>query len=621
VSGDRTSRRVARFGPFEADLSTGELRRDGRAIPLQEKPFHLLAKLLERPGELVTREELQSRLWGDETFVDFDNNLNAAVKKLRDALGDSANRPAYVETLPRRGYRFVAPVETTEAGAEASATAEPAGARRGSRNLALVALLVLAAVAAWVIFGGPTGTVATSGRVLLAVLPFDNLGGEADAYFADGLTEEMITHLGRLQPRRLGVIARLSAMTYRGTDKPLEEIARELNVDYVLQGGVRRSDGRVRITAQLVQASDRSLLWAETYDFEPDEIFEIQSSVAERVARSLAIELLPDDRGVLVRAGTTSTRAYEAFLQGRHQWHTFTYDGYTRAVGYFEQALAADPSYALAHAGIADAYNLLAFTGRMNHAEAFARAASAASAALALDPELSEAHNALAFALLYDDWDFEGAQQSFERAVSIDPCCAMAYHWYAGVLAALERHDEAIAAMERSLELDPVSLSVISDLGWYYLFADRWDEGVVVCRRTLEMSPGYGWARSCLEMGYVRLGRFDDARTLILESGGLDADDRATLEAAEAAVAVQSAYRLRLRATLEAAPNEDALYPLNMAKLHALLDERDEAFRWLERSLAERDPWMVFLAVDPTFDTLHDDPRFAEMARRIGLGR
>lgn len=607
----RTSGKV-RFADFVLDLGAGEIHRGRHKVVLQDKPFQLLKALAARPGKTVTREELRRELWDENTFVDFDNNLNAAVKKLRDALGDSADRPRFVETVPRKGYRFIA--ETT---VERAAAPRPAGR---SRRAALAAAAgVLAGLALLVLWAGARRTGPPSGRAMLLVLPFENLTGDpAEDYLSDGLTEDTITHLARLDPGRLGVIARLSAMTYKATAKSPGEIADELGVGYVLHGGVQRVGDRLRVTAQLVETGGESLIWAEIYDLGPDELAEGRDRVVARVAGSLAVELLPRDRLAGARAGTLRAEAYRHYLRGRHRWHEFDADGYLAAVEHFRRALAEDPGYAAAHAALADAYNLLAFAGELGHADAFARARAAAEAALAIDERLAEAHNALAFAELYGEWDLAGARAGFERAIELAPGYAMAYHWYAGALAAAGDHDAAIAAMERSLELDPVSLSVLSDLAWYYIYADLYEEAVEICRRTLERSPGYGWAKSGLIQALRELGRTEEARTLALEVfAGRDERVVAALGLADPAAALESATRAALELRLAGSP--DPAEALDVARQYATLGEPDAAFGWLERAFEFRDPWLVFLEVDPQLDPLHGDPRFTDLSRRIGL--
>ena len=604
--------RAVRLRAFEVDLDSGELRRDGRRVALQEKPFQLLAALLETPGKLVSREALRQALWPD-VFVDFDGNLNAAVKKLREALGDSATEPSYVETVPRRGYRLIAPVEPVKPATQDAAVSTPrrAGLPRAAAVGGLMGVtLALAVAAGWLRPAEPnpaSSPKAIGPRTMLAVVPFDNLSGDAGRdYLSDGMTEEILTVLGRLDPDRLGVIARLTAMTYKGTDKPVAEIARELGVDVVLEGSVRFSGERLRITAQLISADDQTHLWAESYDAELGDLLDVQARIARRIGRSLALELLPGDPAVADRLATPVPAAYDHYLRGRHQWHRFTDEGNVQAIAELTRAIELDPAYAQAHAALADAYNLHAFDD--SPAVWLAKARASAEHALALDPDLAEAHNALAFALLYGDYDPAAADPIFRRARELAPGDAMIPHWHAGALAALGHHDEAIAAVRQALELDPLSLSVQSDLGWYYLFARRWADAERECRATLEASPGYSWATIGLIEALIQQGKHAPAVSYMLEQ--LEAKGQAVpdLEGLPAAAAMEHLLRHLLEAEL-AKSDEDA-DPLWRAILYGRLGQPDPGLDWLERAAERHEPWLVFLRVDPRFEPLADHPRF-----------
>ena len=598
------------FGSFEADLETGELHRAGERVLLQEKPFRLLAALLETPGELVSRETLRDRLWHD-VFVDFDANLNASVKKLREALGDSANRPSFVETVPKRGYRFIAPVAPASTAAGIEVRRWPLGALA-----ALLVVLGLGAVGAgWLQPPRPAG-----GRVMLAVLPFANLSGDATReYVSDGMTEELLTALGRLQPDRLGVIARLTAMTYKGSDKPVATIGRELGVDYVLEGSVRGTAQRARVTAQLIAVADQTHLWAETYDAGAGDLLDVQADIAQRIARSLALELLGDLGTSALLAATAVPAAHDHYLRGRHQWNRFTPHGYTAAIAELERAIELDPGYAAAWAALADAYNLQAFAVD-SPADRFLAARRAAERALAIDPDLAEAHNALAFAVLYGDYDAAAADPIFRRARELNPNYAMSFHWHAGALAALGRHDEAIRAVRHAVALDPLSLSVLSDLGWYYLFADRWQDAARECRATLETSPGYSWALRCLSLALARSGDEPQAIRLTLEhlrqQGRLPAADSAHADLAQA-TDMEAIRRYQLE--VELAKDEGQADFLRRGMIYSQLGEPEAALEWLESAFERRDPWLVFLPVDPRFDALHTHPGFADLVARLHI--
>jgi TolB-like protein len=338
---------IQRFGAFELDLRSGELRKKGVRIRLQEQPFEVLTVLLQRPGEVVTREELRSAIWPADTFVDFDNSLNTAINKLREALGDSADSPRFIETLPRRGYRFIAPVNGVK----------PVSA---SKQLA-------------------------TGKIMLAVLPFDNLSGDREQeYFSDGLTEEMINQLGRLHPERLGVIARTSAMKYKHANKGIDQIGSELGVDYVLEGGVRRAGEHLRITAQLIQVTDQTHLWAESYERDLRDALALQSEVALAIASEINVKLTPQQRTRLANTRPLIPAAYEAYLKGRFYWNKRTADGVKKGIEHFEKAIEKDPSCPLAYVGLADSYGTLGFYAYAAPRDAYVSSYSIGEVCLAL---------------------------------------------------------------------------------------------------------------------------------------------------------------------------------------------------------------------------------------------
>jgi len=640
-----------RFGVFELDLVTGELRKHGRPVRLQPQPAQVLTLLVARAGELVTREELQEQVWGDDTVVAYDQGLNYCIRQVRTVLGDRAGSPVFVETLPRRGYRFVAPVErlARDDVSESVAESSEGGARRRALWIAaaLGATVTLAALLALLgpsaandpadLQGGP----AADKELRLVVLPLLDLSQEpesgapgTDPYLADSLTEELIVHLSRVAPDRLGIISRVSAMTYKNADKTVEEIGDELGVSHVLEGSVRRAGDRLRVTVQLVRVSDQTHLWAETYDRGFADVLDIQTDIAHRVARALSLRLLPERRDPLVRRTTADPRAYDAFLQGRYEWNRFTRDGYLAAVERFRSALAFDPEYAEAWAAMADAYNLLVFTDAMPQEEAFERAREAARRALELDPELAEAHTSLAFVRLYHDWEPEAAVRDFERALELAPGYAMGHHWAAAAYAALGRFEEAVASARRAAELDPVSLSVRADLGWYHLVAGHWEQALEECTRALDLSPGYGFAQGCRERALLGMGDLEGALEEMrrsLQRQGVPEETAVRLTDPSPALGGPQAAlerardfhheRLQALSDQPGGPGDKNVYALGRAWEWAAVGEPDEAFRWLDRAVDRRDPWMVFLWVDRRFEPLWNDPRFQAVAERVGIAR
>ncbi len=458
---------VVRFGTYEVSLQSGEVRKSGMRIRVQQQPMKLLEILLERPGEVVSREELRGRVWTNESFGDFDQALNIAIAKLRSALEDSAENPRFIETLPKRGYRFIADVSVVDADPHPKKPASSAGELPGSQEektgagheiqgagltiapvahkrrlwptrrviLALALVLSLPILAVWLFRSrghAPTGIRS------LAVLPLDNLSGDASQdYFADGMTDELITDLAQISALR--VISRTSVMVYKGARKPLPQIARELNVDAVVEGTVLRSGDQVRITAQLIDASTDKHLWSQSYEGELRDTLALQNRVARAIADQIRINLTPQEQAALKNVKVVNPEAYESYLKGRYFWNKRTADGLKVALAYFNQAIEEDPKYAQAYSGLADTYALLGDWqyAVMTPKEAFPKAKAAAIKALELDSTLGEAHNSLAFVLDGFDWDLDSGGKEFRRAIELNPGYATAHHWYAWHLSLL----------------------------------------------------------------------------------------------------------------------------------------------------------------------------------------
>jgi TolB-like protein/Tfp pilus assembly protein PilF len=566
---------VVRFGAFEANFRSGELRKSGIRLKLPGQPLQVLEVLLEQPGAVISRDELRRRLWPADTFVDFDNALNTAVNKLREALSDTAANPRFIETLPRRGYRFLFPVDVPGL-----------SALRSSRDA----------------------------KPMLAVLPFENMGGDpAQEYFADGLTEEMISQLGRLHAARLGVIARTSAMQYKGTHKSIHEIARELDVEFVLEGTVRRAGERVRITAQLIRASDQVHLWAESYDRTLGDILAIQTEVANRIGESLAMELLPGPRASIVDSG-----AYEAYLKGRFHWNRRNEDGFKKAMVFYQQAIDKDPQYARPYIGLAEVYGVLGLYGVLGWnrfsppSETAARALAAAAKALEIDSNLPEAHTALAFAKFVYNWDWSGAEKEFQLALSLNPNQSMTHSWYGLFLAAMARFEEALAEMKSALALDPLSLVANAHLGWVLYLARRYDEALGQLRGVLEMDPNFAMAHGYLGVLFFQRAKYRQAQK---EFG------KAFESVGDPAVyaALRGCYAQALKGEPASRAQSNVLSPYLRAIIHLSVDCKEEALDSLERAYEERSSWLVNLNVEPTLDGLRSDTRLASLLRRIGL--
>jgi TolB-like protein/DNA-binding winged helix-turn-helix (wHTH) protein/Flp pilus assembly protein TadD len=629
-----------RFGVFEVDLRAGELCKNGLRVRLQEQPFQVLAMLLAHPGEVVTREELQKKLWAEDTFVNFDHGLNKAINKLREALGDSAESPRFVETVARRGYRFLAEVKTGDAAlvrtAEPTAQPHPAAEDRhppgfarafllprrlsapvGWAALALGLLLLMASLAAWKL---PVWTRPTRVIRSLAVLPLESLSSDpSQDYFADGMTDELISNLGQIGALR--VISRTSVMAYKHARKPLPQIARELNVDAVVEGSVLRSGNKVRITAQLIDALADTHLWSHSYEGELQDTLALQSKVARAIAEHIQISLNPREQAALKSDTIVDPEAYVSYLKGRYFWNKRSAEGLKAALAYFNQAIDEDPAYAQAYSGLADTYALLGDWqyAVMTAKEALPKAKAAATRALELDAALGEAHNSLAFCLDGFDWAFDSAGKEFVRAIELNPGYATAHHWYAWHLALLHRYDEALAEMKKAESLDPLSLVINADLAELLALAHSYDESIQQSRKAIEMDPAFGLAHNHLGQAYLPKQMFGEAITELQKavqlSGGAPTC-MANLARAYVAAGRRSEAE-RLLSDLRRRSSPGYSHGSEIAVIYASLGQADEAMNWLERGFEERFNPGVLLR--PGFDPLRADPRFQALERRIGL--
>jgi TolB-like protein/DNA-binding winged helix-turn-helix (wHTH) protein/Tfp pilus assembly protein PilF len=630
--------RVVRFGTYEVSFDSGELRKSGIRIRVQQLPIKVLEILLEHPGEVVSREELCSRLWPNESFGDFDQAVNVAVAKLRSALGDAAENPRYIETLPKRGYRFIADVRSGQpepAAAPASTSLSPdipskvesestPPLPKSRKRTVLWAFLLLAAVglgifAWWRHREQKTAVVAIRS---LAVLPLENLSADASQdYFADGMTDELITDLAQISALR--VISRTSAMLYKGAHKPLPEIAKELNVDAVVEGTVLYSGDQVRVTAQLIQASSDRHIWAATYQANVRDTLLVQTKVAQAIADQIRIELTPEEKSGLRHMKEVDQDAYENYLKGRYFWNKRTTEGLSKAIDYFNQAIAQDPTYAPAYSGLADSY---ALAGDWQYAlmttkEALPKAKAAAMKAIELDSSLSEAHTSLAFCLEGFDWNWQQADQEFNQALQLNPGYATGHHWYAWHLALIGKNNEAIAEMKKALDLDPLSLIINADLAELLLIEHFPDESIHQSRKTIEMDPNFAMAHHQLGQAYLAKGLYPQASKEFQEAIQLSNGSpssianliRAYVAMGKTAEAMALLDELKKRSTL------GRPYSSELAVAYAALGDKDSAMAWLEKGYEERFNPGVLLR--PGFDPLRSDPRFKDLIRRIGLPR
>jgi TolB-like protein/DNA-binding winged helix-turn-helix (wHTH) protein/Flp pilus assembly protein TadD len=636
---DEVGRRLC-FGVFELDLRTAELRKRGLRVRLQEQPFQVLAMLLERAGQVVGREELQKKLWPADTFVDFDHGLNKAINKIREALGDSAESPRFVETVARRGYRFIADVRVADAaparGPEPAPQPHPAPDASNPRDLAdtlatlrrrrvppawalssSALLVLLISFAAWKLHSyTPPSPVIRS----LAVLPLESLSSDASQdYFADGMTDELITDLGQISALR--VISRTSVMAYKHTRKSLPQIARELNVDAVVEGTVLRSGDQVRITAQLIEGSADRHLWSQSYQGGLRDTLALQNTVARAIADQIRINLNPQEQAALRNVAVVNPAAYTSYLKGRYFWNKRTADGLRVALAYFSQAIDEDSRYARAYSGLADTYALLGDWqyAVMTPREALPKAKAAAIKALELDDGLGEAHNSLAFCLDGFDWDFDAAGKEFRRAIALNPGYATAHHWYAWHLALLHRYDDAIVEMKKAANVDPLSLVINADLAELLALAHFDDESIRQSLKTIEMDPNFGLAHNHLGQAYLQKHMNDKAVVELQEavrlSGG-SATCIANLARAYMASGKRSDAETLLSSLKKRSSSGQSFAP-EIAAIYVSLGDTDHAMSWLEKGYEERfNPGVL---IRPGFDPLRSDPRFQDLVLRAGF--
>jgi len=623
---------VVRFGSYEFNPDSKELRREGMRVRLEGQPVAILKMLLDRRGELVTREELQKQLWPEDTFVDFEHSLNAAVKRLRAGLNDSADHPRYIETLARRGYRFVAPVNGTETGGE-SVDSVPIESRpeglvsfRRRRLWWLIAASTVFVVTV-VAFGwrhprqrpvAPAEAVIRS----LAVLPLQNLSGDpTQEYFADGMTEELIGRLSRIHG--LQVISRTSAMHFKNTQLSVPEIAKLLGVDAIVEGSVIREGSQVRVHAQLIRGATDRHIWAEEYQREYRSILTVQQEVAQSIAERIEISLTPQERGSLASAHPVDPETYEDYLKGRYYFNQRTEGPLNRSIGYFQQAIKRDPSYALAYCGLADAYAVLGFRGGMPSKDALSRAKAAALKAIKLDDTLAEPHASLAFIAETHEWDWATAEREYRRALELSPSDARTHHWYAGYLMYMGRFEDGISEARRARDLDPLSLPLNNALAGRLLVASRYDEALAQVQKTLELNPNFAPAHQTLGWAYLHGGKREEAilefRKALQLSGTDDADLVLDLGFAYATAGNGPEAR-RILAKLKKLHERGLVPSGSIAILYGALGELNEAFAWLEKAYEERDPQLTYLTVPGRrFDPLRHDPRFQQLVHRIGL--
>jgi TolB-like protein/Tfp pilus assembly protein PilF len=569
--------RILRFGVFEADLESRELRKRGLRMKIQQKPFQFLELLLERPGELVTRKQIAERLWPG-VYVTFDRSLNTAVNALRRALSDSPRNPRFLETRQGLGYRFIAPVE--KAGA---ASVEP-----------------------------PLGDSIDS----IAVLPFQSAASDpALNSLSDGIAERIIGTLSTAKSLR--IVSRSTAFRYRERDVDAAAVGKELNVRAVLAGRVARHGDSFSVSAELVETRTGLRLWGEQYDRSAAGLASIERDIARDIARKLRLHWNGKQHG----NAEADREAYRDYLKGRYFYNKMTEDALRKSVAYFEAALAAEPDYALAHAGLADTYCLFAFLDIMPSSEALARAKQLALAAVHIDGDLAEAHAALANVKMVYEWDWAGAESEYRAALELNPEFASAHHWYADHLSAMGRPDEALIQIQRAQELDPLSLVISNEAAWNLYMARDYQGALEQAWRTLALEPRFAPAQHTLGLANEQLGNQEEAAVEFENAyvcSGNQPAALASLAHAHAGAGQKDEARKLLR-DIEETSHRRHVSPYWLSIVYTALEDYDTAFALLSKGIEERDVWMVWLKVEPRFDPLRPDPRFDSLLRTIHL--
>jgi TolB-like protein/DNA-binding winged helix-turn-helix (wHTH) protein/Tfp pilus assembly protein PilF len=640
------------FGSFEFDPRARQLRKHGHRIRLHGQPLEILGLLLERPAEVVLREELRARLWPKDTFVDFEHSLNAAVNKLREALGDDANSPRFIETVPRRGYRFIAPVEgalpapapdstnqhVPAANQEAiDLTAEkpaaefsaPSGTRTQSRRVWLALLVCVALVALLVGFniGGLRkrffGRADLGAIRSLAVLPLENLSRDPEQeYFADGMAEALTTELAQISA--LKVISHTSVVQYKGTKKSLPQIAQELSVDAVVEGAVQRSGDKVEITVQLIHAPSDRHLWAKSYERSLSDVLALQRDVAHAIADEIKAKLTPLEKVHLASARSIDSEAYEDYLKGHYLLSTQSASNVRKGIAYFQRAIQKDPNYALAYAGLAESYITLGqpWVGDIPPKEVLPQAKAAATKGLEIDDSLGDAHSALAHVIELYDSDWQGAEKEYRRALELNPNSDTAHIWYGEYLQVMGRNEEAFVQVRQAMALDPLNAAPANALGYLFYTARQYDQGILAFQKTFELEPDYVSAHGGLGWVYGEKKMYPEAIAELEKAVNLSNRTDEGAVASLGKVLGDSGRKREARKLLEELEERSKhryVSPYLIALVHIGLGERDQAIASLEQGYTDRDEWMMFLKVDPHMDDLRSDRRFHDLLRRVGL--
>jgi TolB-like protein/DNA-binding winged helix-turn-helix (wHTH) protein/Flp pilus assembly protein TadD len=629
------SRETLRFEQFELDLAAYELRRQGRPVRLERLPMDLLVMLVERRGDLVTRAEIVDRLWGKDVFVDVETGVHTAIRKIRQALRDSAEASSFIVTVSGKGYRFVAPVEVV-AGATAMPTSAavnaadeavvPAGGRdRPSRRAALIAgglvLVLMATLGVW----QWTRAVGPPARVTLAVLPFDDLSGDPErAYLADGLTEETIASLGQVAPDGVAVIGRQSMMVYRdNTAKSLAEIGREVGADYLLESSLRAENGRFRITTKLIRARDQVQVWSESYDREPASLLGLQRELSAAIAQQIKLRLSPGRVEAMARRQTGNADAYDLYLRGRNLVNLRTPAATLKAIDYFERATELDSDYALAWAGLAEAYGVSPINSDASPLERGPLSREAAAHAMRAEPDLADAQFAMAYVNWMFEWDWTAAEAGLRRATTLDANHAMSHVVLGHLLSQTGRHDLARSSMRRARELDPlnpISHAVSSQVEFQ---ARNFAAALDHARQAVVLDPEFWIGYMMQGQALERLNLAEPALEALTMAGRLSGQNSkaVSLRGYVLGKAGRGTEAHDVLRTLQMAARDRYVPPYAIALVHAAAGDRDAMYEWLDRAYAARDVHLIFLTVDPKWDEYRQEPRFVALLQRCGFAR
>ena len=626
---------VYRFGDAELDVDRYELRCRQEVARLEKLPMELLTLLVVRQGQLVTRQEIVNALWGKDVFLDSEQGVNTAIRKIRQALNDNPERPVYIQTVVGKGYRLCTSVtilKTANGGVSAVQVEQGPGSiepttekiilapkrPKGTWLVVGVVAGLMAIVAGGILWKRFRDQSTISGRVTLVVLPFQSFTNQPEQEaFNDGLTDDLITELAGIDTARLAVIARTSAMSYKNKSPKISDVARELGADYVLEGSARREGSQVRITAQLIRSRDQIHVWARHYDRDLRDVLQLQDEISRAIAEEIRVNL-PTKRPV---PAPIVPGAYIAYLNGRYYWNQRSEPALIKAIGFFRQAIALNDKYAEAYSGLADSYATLAYGGFLSPSESFPLARQAALQALELDPALAEPHTSLAYVHLYYDWDFPAAEEEFRKALQSNPHYVQAHDWYAYYLVAMGRWNEGEDHFKQALEIDPLSIPVRTGLGFELYYHGKYEEAERVLRGILEVSPNYPLAHFWLARTYQEEKKFE-AGTAQFEAALHVVKDWPAALGSLGNLYAFAGHREQAQQILQRLKSlQDQRYvsPYVVALVYAGLNDRDAAFRVLDRAIVERSHWLVWIALDPRWINLRGDLRYRELIRRVGV--